>query len=339
MKQIPDHPMIQHLERDGCVEDCVEDCVPDGFDEELEDDQYAIPDDERDEEDYEEAPAFESDLICVTQLPVIRERLRMVKESVELAVREAASMVCTADTVQAVKNKRAELRKQFDELEEQRKAVKTAILAPYNDFEAVYKECISGPFKAADAELKAEIDGYEAELKAACKEGLRGYFDELCEAHGVDFLNLETAMNVGKIKISMADATAKTPRRLMDALSETVAKVATGMDQVMAMAMDDAVEIMAEYKECLDVGHAVACVQGRKRRIEAEKEAAEARRSAQERREAAAEKVAALMPPEQTAAPEKPKERLYRITFTVTVTRDQGLALKKYLETEGISYE
>ena len=301
------------------------------------DDQYAIPDENLYEDDEDEAPAYESDLILVTQLPVIRERLRMVKENVELAVKEAASMVCTADTVQAVKNKRADLRKQFDELEEQRKAVKTAILAPYNDFEAVYKECISGPFKAADAALKAEIDGYEAELKAACKAGLQDYFDELCEAHGVDFLKLDTAMNIGKIKIGMADATAKTPRRLMDALSETVAKVATGMDQIMAM--DDAPEIMAEYKTCFDVGHAVSCVQGRKRLVEAEKEAAEARRSAQERREAAADKVSALLPPEPTEAPQKPQARLYRVTFTVTVTREQGVALRNYLDTEGIKYE
>lgn len=299
------------------------------------DDQYAIPDDDRDR-DYEDEEPEEVELIQVTQLPVITERLRMVKESVELAVQEAASMICTADTVQAVKNKRADLRKQFDELEEQRKAVKTAILAPYNDFETVYKECISTPFKAADAALKAEIDGYEAELKAVCKDGLKEYFDELCAVHGVDFLSLDTAMNIGKLKIGMADATAKTPRRLMDALSEVVAKVATGMDQVMAM--DDAVEIMAEYKSCFDVGHAVSCVQGRKRLIAAEKEAAEARRSAQERREATAAKVAAVLPPE---AVEDPQEPIFEaITFTIkNVTRSQAIKVREYLKQEGIQYE
>lgn len=322
MVSIPDDPMIAQIERTG---------YPRGY----EDDQYEIPDDDREDEEEPE----ELSLIQVTQLPIITERLRMVRDQVELTVSEAASMVCTADTVQAVKNKRADLRKQFDELEEQRKAVKTAILAPYNDFEAVYKECISGPFKAADAALKAEIDGYEAELKAVCKDGLQDYFDELCAVHGVDFLSLDTAMNIGKIKIGMADATAKTPRRLMDALSEVVAKVAVGMDQVMGM--DDAPEIMAEYKTCYDVGHAVACVQGRKRRVEQEQEAAEARRSAQERREAAAAKVAAVMPPEPTQAPTEPQERVFeRITFTIiNVTRSQAVKVREFLKMEGISYE
>ncbi|MBQ9662696.1 MAG: hypothetical protein IJV40_06050 [Oscillospiraceae bacterium] len=39
------------------------------------------------------------ELIVVTQLPVIEERLREVKEKVELAVTEAKGMVATGDTV------------------------------------------------------------------------------------------------------------------------------------------------------------------------------------------------------------------------------------------------
>lgn len=330
MTQIPDHPMIRQLERDG---------YPYGYADEPdedEDDQYSIPDDEAEEED--DAPESVS-LIQVAQLPIIAERLYLVKESVEATVKEAASMICTADTVQAVKAKRAELRKQFDELEEQRKAVKLAILAPYDDFEKVYRECISGPFKSADAVMKEQIDSYENELKAACKESLRGYFDELCAAHGVDFLSFETALNIGKIKIGMADATAKTPRKLQDALSEVVARVAVGMDDIAGM--EDAAEIMAEYKICFDVGRAAATVQGRKRRIEAEKEAAEARRAAQERAEAAEAKVIAVAPPTTAEPPQEPQERVYpRVTMTLlNITKSQAVKIRDFLKQEGIEYE
>lgn len=77
-----------------------------------------------------------TELIRVTQLPVIEEQLWAVKDSVEAAVLEAASMVCTEDTIQSVKERRAELRKQFDALEERRKAVKKIKLAHYERFES-----------------------------------------------------------------------------------------------------------------------------------------------------------------------------------------------------------
>ena len=105
-------------------------------------------------------------LIEVRQLPVIAERLRQVKDQVEAMTSEASSLVCTAETVQAVKQKRADLRKQFDELETQRKAVKAAVMGPYEEFLKVYDECISAPFRIADNKLKEQIDGFENELKA-----------------------------------------------------------------------------------------------------------------------------------------------------------------------------
>lgn len=303
-------------------------------------DDYAIPD-EAGRENAEDEAKETTALIEVRQLPIIAERLQMVKARVEAVTAEAAAMVCTADTVQTVKNRRAELRKQFDELEAQRKAAKAAVMAPYDEFERVYKECISGPFKAADASLKATIDGFETELKDRCRAELQGYFDELCAVHGVDFLDMSTAMSIGRIKISMADAQAKTPRNLQDALSDVVARVATGMDQISRM--EDASEIMEEYKRSFDVGHAVDVVRGRKLRIQAEREAAEARRSAQTAQEAAKAKVDHLAPPttenaadgEKTAAEER-----FDITFTIYgVTKAQALRVRDYLKQEGIKYE
>lgn len=303
-------------------------------------DDYAIPDEAVRDDEEDEAKETTA-LIEVRQLPIIAERLQMVKAQVEAVTAEAAAMVCTAETVQTVKNRRAELRKQFDELEAQRKAAKAAVMAPYDEFERVYKECISGPFKAADASLKATIDGFESELKDRCRADLQGYFDELCAVHGVDFLDMSTAMSIGRIKISMADAQAKTPRKLQDALSEVVARVATGMDQISRM--DDAAEIMEEYKRSFDVGHAVDVVRGRKLRIQAEREAAEARRKAQTAQEAAKAKVDHLAPPttENAADGEKTAtEERFDITFTIYgVTKAQALRVRDYLKQEGIQYE
>lgn len=277
-------------------------------------------------------------LIEVRQLPIIAERLREVKDQVEATVAEATSLICTDDTVQAVKSRRAELRKQFDELEEQRKAVKQAVLAPYNDFEAVYKECISEPFKRADAALKSTIDGFEGELKARCREDLERYHAELCAVHNVDFLTLDQALRLGGIKISLADAKAMTPRKLQDALSLVVASVAEGMAQISRM--DNAAEIMAEYKTTFSVGAAVAAVQERARRVEEEQKAAEARRIAQERTDAAEAKVHAVVPLKPAERATEPEAVYERVTFTLlNVTRTQAVKVREFLKQEGISYE
>lgn len=279
-------------------------------------------------------------LIEVRQLPIIAERLRSVKDQVELAVQEATSLVCTEETVQAVKTRRAELRKQFDALEAQRKAVKAAVLAPYEEFEKVYRECISEPFKRADGVLRDEIAAFEDELKAQCRADLEEYHAMLCQVHGVDFLPFDMALRLGNIKIALSDAKAITPRKLQDALSLVVAKVADGMSQISQM--DDAAEIMAEYKLCFDVGRSVATVQDRKRKIEAEREAAEARRARQAAQEAVVAKVAALAPPEEEKAPtgDPVDEERFDVTFTLLgVTRAEAVKVREFLKGANINYE
>ena len=51
------------------------------------------------------------------------------------------------------------------EFEERRKEVKEKVLAPYLQFEEVYKVCISDKYKSADKDLKEKIGSIEAEQK------------------------------------------------------------------------------------------------------------------------------------------------------------------------------
>ena len=308
------------------------------------DDGYAIPDEAARLDDLERRyaePIEEPEstaLITVTALPQIQENLRALRERWEQYASDAEAMICTEDTVQTIKTMRAEMRKEFDEADTQRKAAKVAYMSPWNEVEATYKECVSDAFKAADATLKGKVDEFENEIKARCRERLELYFAELLAVEGgLDFLTFDRAMALGRLKIGMADATAKTPRKLMDALAEVVSRVACDLDRIGEM--EDAAEIAAEYKERLDVASAVANVQGRKRRVIAEREAAEARRAEQERKAAAMAKVEAAAPAEAVEAPRTRDTRLFRITFTVNVTREQGIKLRDYLKQEGIDYE
>lgn len=277
--------------------------------------------------------AVSPDVFHVEQLPVISERLRSVKNAIEVMTADAAGMVCTEDTIQAVKAKRAELNKIFTEMDARRKDVKAAVMAPYDRFEAVFKECVTEPFKAADTALKDKVVQVEAVQRDACEERLRLYFNELCQLHGVDYIRYEQA----GIKIDMASAKAKTPKKLMDKLGEFVASVAVGADQIRQM--DDAAEIMAEYKTCLNVGKAVSAVQERRRRVQEEKKTAEAREQSRKRMEDAVAKVDAIAPPEIVQPPTE-DPIIPRCAFAcVNARRSQLIKVRDFLKQEGIQYE
>ena len=193
-----------------------------------------------------------NELIKVVQLPVIEEQLRSMKEAVDKRVEEALSLVCTEETIQTVKSARAELNKEFQALEEQRKEVKKAVLGPYERFEAVYKECVSDAFKTADAALKGKVEATEREIKQRCEDGLREYFAELCAAERVDFARYEQA----GIVVDMASAKQKTPKKLREKLADFVAGIARNMELISGM--DDAEEIMVEFKRSLDAPAAIS---------------------------------------------------------------------------------
>ena len=130
-------------------------------------------------------------VITLKQLPIIEEHLQLVKAGIETRTKNAMQLVCTEETRGDVKKIRTELGKEFASMEEQRKRVKEAIMEPYNQFEAVYKDCISDPYKKADSELKRRIDEVEAGLKADKVKAVQSYFDELCKANNLPWLRFE----------------------------------------------------------------------------------------------------------------------------------------------------
>ena len=106
------------------------------------------------------------DLIVVKQLPQIEEHLKELSIDIDKKVENAKSLVCTEENVKTIKQVRADLNKEFKEVEQQRKMVKEQILAPYMQFEEIYKTYISDKYKSADNDLKTKISLTENELKA-----------------------------------------------------------------------------------------------------------------------------------------------------------------------------
>lgn len=268
-------------------------------------------------------------LIVVKQLPVIEEQLRTLKDRWEQRALDADAMVCTEDAIQAVKAFRAETRKEFDEVEALRKAAKRAVMDPYNRFEAVYKECVTTAFQRADNACSSKVSEVEHSMKRRCEDGLREYFAELCAARHLDWLAYERA----GIKVDVASAKAKTPKKLRERLAAFVAGVAESVDRINTL--DDAGEIMVEYQRTLDAAGAICAVKERHQRIEEQKKFQEARGAIRGQEAESVRRVEALAPPVAVKEPEP----IVKCTFTVRATKPQLGKLKEFLNMEGIKYE
>ena len=275
---------------------------------------------------------MDNTLMKVTQLPVIEEHLRSRKEQTEQRVAEAMSLVCTDETLTSVKNIRAEMNREFADAETQRKAIKAAIMEKYDSFESVYRECIADPYKRADADLKAKIDATESEIKSRCEEMLLGYFRELCAVNEIDFLSFGQT----GVKVDMASARAKTPKKLMEQIKLKVDGVAQDMKTIGTMG-ENAPEIMVEYKNNLDLSLAISVVNERHRRAEEEREAVK-RHTVTPAARAAGVTVAAAPQVVPKRVEQVAVERL-TVSFRVTDTRERLRLLKQFLVSNGYQYE
>lgn len=279
------------------------------------------------------------DLIKVKQPAIIEERLRAMKQQIEEKTSAAMALICTEENLQTVKALRTEIRNDFAEIEAQRKAAKEVALAPWNEFESVYKLCISEPFGKADADLKSKVSEVESGIKATCEAGLREYFTELCEAEGVQWLTYERA----GIVVDMTSARQKVPKKLREKITQFVTGVSRGVSLIADM--DFADEIMVEFKRTLDAAEAISIVQERHRRVEAERVSMQTH---QETSRAESVHVAEVKAAEEAFSPpsvvspvngnQTDTEKCYA-AFKVTGTLNQIIALKKFLMDGGYEFE
>lgn len=264
-----------------------------------------------------------NELIKLIQAPIIEERLRALKTEIEQRTSDALALVCTEDTVKSVKATRAELNKEFQALEEQRKEVKKAVLDPYNQFEAIYKECVSDAYKRADAELKSRIFGVQQELRKRKEQEVADYFSEYATSKGIPWLNFCDAGPNVTLSASV--------KSLKDWSRDAVDRVASEVAAISSM--DNSEEIMVEYKQSLNVAAAVSAVQERHRRLEQEKEVRAAWEASKEQQVQAVKRVEAFAPPAVQESPE-----VLSLTFTVVDTKDRLRLLKQFLVSNGYTF-
>lgn len=278
----------------------------------------------------------EESLIVVKQLPIIEEQLLVIKEKFSAEVEEALSLVCTEETLQAVKKKRAEITRMFNYLESKRKEAKKAILAPYEAFEKVYKECVSEIYSPCDKQLAEKIREVEESLKFQKRTEVEMYFMEYSAQKGIDFLTFD---NIG-INITMS-ASKKSLKEQAKAFVDKIAEELTLIET-----QEHKEEILVEYKSSLNVAQAITIVTNRHKAIEEEHKKSEELKGKKEDAEKSANAVndvlESISPP--VAEPEEKmviadKVKRYSVSFKVIGTMEQIKALKDFLVKGAYEYE
>lgn len=263
-----------------------------------------------------------------TRPPVILENLDSVRQNLEILLAEVSAYPSNDDSLKKVKQIRADLAREFDVLETQRKAVKRQVMEPYDQAEKKYKDCISGPYKAADAILKQWVDGYQDGMKQKCEDYLREYFAELCQSLGIDFLKFEDC----GVVVDMALARQKEPRKAIDKIFDFVTAVRTDLDVIMTM--EDADEILAEYRNYLTVAQAVRAVNERKETKASMQAYLSDRKQWQEQQSQHRALLADVMP---EAQPEP--EEMCAVAFLATGTLSALKAMKAHALALGVTLE
>lgn len=271
------------------------------------------------------------ELIVLEQLPIIKTYLEELSKEIKIKVNNAVSLVVNEETVKDVKQVRADLNKDFKELEEQRKKVKLAIMSKYDEFEEIYKENVSNIYKSADVDLKNKIDDIENKLKEEKKEEL-----ELFAKEHFTFNNIEDVVNFNDIGLNI------TLSASMKSLKEQVLKFCEKIsnDIKLIELEEHKEEILLEYKNNLDLTKSKLNVLTRHKQLEELRKKEEEKQLMFNEEDKIVEVVEKVIEEEITAPVEIIEdEDIIEVQFKVRGSKEQIKQIKNLIIELGVEYE
>lgn len=266
--------------------------------------------------------------IRCTQPPIIVENIDSVRQNLEILLADISTLPQDDEALKYVKQIRANLAKDFERMEIQRKAAKKQVMEPYDTANEKYQAYVATPYKEADDRLKKWVDDYQNGMKQKCEDTLRAYFNELCRANGIDFLPFSYC----GVVVDMAMARKKGPTKAIDQIYNCVMRVRSDMDAILKM--EDAEEIMVAYRNNPSLSEVVVAWNQQKQDKERMRLFLEDQRRQRDRQ--TVEQAAMI-----EAAPEletEPEEQ-YSVCFKATGTLSALKAMKAYGLGLGIAFE
>lgn len=228
------------------------------------------------------------------------------------------------ETLKDAKTERAEVNKFKDKVGAFRKEITNKFNEPLEKFTTTAKETEKILKETYDT-INSQIKAYEEKKKAEKEEEVKSYFNELCEAEEIDFVNYEQANINVTLSASM--------KSLKEQAKKFVDKIVDDINLINSTQFVD--EIMIEYKKCLNVSRAITEVNNRHAELE------KVKKQKEEQVEQKLNDKEMLNRIDNLSAPkvEKPSEEVFEMTFKVRGTKEQLKAVKEFLVNGGYDYE
>lgn len=264
------------------------------------------------------------DLIVLEQLPIIKTYLEKLSLEIKEKVDKATSLVCTPDNYKEIKEVRATLTKEFNELETQRKQVKNAIMEKYNDFEKIYKENVANIYQEADRDLKKKIDESIYILVKEKEDKIKQFAEE-----HIKFNHLETIIEFKDIPLNINLSCSM--KSLENDVLAFIKMVSDDMECISSDEYRD--EILYEYQHNgFKYTNAVMTVRKKQEEIQKIKQQQEKIEEVKQEEIKVAEVVEEVV---ELAMP-KEVEPIDTWQFTIKATKTQAKEIKEFIKSKGV---
>ncbi len=279
-------------------------------------------------------------LIRIDALPAVEEFFSSMYDPVSKRITQILSAECTEETRRDAEQARAEVRRFKADIKSALKKAEEQLYEPWNKVleraGALTKLC-----DKADVELKGRIDAIKDALKKEKEDEIRSYFEEKREVLGLEWLDFEWVAPSIRLNDTLS--------ALRKAIDQKIERIAADVTAILAM--EHSAEIMAEYKDNLDLAKSMKLVRFRFDRAaeeaariaalaEQKKKDAERAESVQKAAEAHEEKTEQLHAPtvkKASGTAVASDSKRYTMTFTVSGTLDELKSLKRWLYDNNIT--
>lgn len=250
-----------------------------------------------------------------TDLSTVAKRIEFNHEELKKEISESISkfqgLVVTEDAIPAAKADRAKLNKFKGAIDDKRKEIKKAYLAPYNEFESKCKELtalVDEPIKAIDNQIKA----FEEEQKTAKQNLINEYYS-------LTMGDLEKVYPLSLIwDNKWLNATFKI-KDVQSAIDDTKEKIKRDTEVIKSLKSHDEDYLLGIYAKTLDISAAIT-----------EQQKIEEMRKITTKESKETESIVEFK--------EVEKEIPYTVNYQITASQYKIKLLENFMEKNGIKY-
>lgn len=290
------------------------------------------------------------ELIVSTDLAVIPQSIEWnfleLKAQLSERLDYYSNLVVTEDGIKAAKSDKAKLNLLKNAIEDKRKEIKRACLAPYEVFEQQCKELVS-MIQAPISSIDAQIKNFDEQRKKEKYAELEAHYSEIIGDIG-EIVKFENVLNPrwGNVTLKTSTLKQEITQKVKECCDDIITLQAQFSDKPYMTA------IIAKYSESCDLSKTLVYAtylqaeDEKQKRIQAEREARAQQVEKVYQPETAVQKTYVQEENDQPDAMAQIREETAQqqefvgsATFRVTCTKSQLISLRDYMRKIGIVYE